>query len=152
KPQLHVIKAGQTVKFGCMSAEAIRVNHSIPDAIALAITTPAGTVVQTGDFKVDYTPVSDETIDLTRFGQLGSEGVLALLSDSTNAERPGHSVTESKVGESLEKLFSRAENKRLIIATFASNIRRVQQIMDLAKRHGRKIALSGRSMENYTRI
>ncbi len=152
KPQLRVIKAGDTIKLGCMSAEAIRVNHSIPDAVAFAIKSPVGTVVMTGDFKVDYTPVSDETIDLTRFGQLGSEGVLALLSDSTNAERPGHSVTESKVGESLEMLFSRAENKRLLIATFASNIRRVQQIMDLAQRHGRKVALSGRSMENYTRI
>ncbi|MEG1650686.1 MAG: RNase J family beta-CASP ribonuclease [Oscillospiraceae bacterium] len=152
KPSLMVIKAGQTVNFGCMSAEAIRVNHSIPDAVALAIKTPVGLVVQTGDFKVDYTPVFDETIDLTRFGQLGSEGVLALLSDSTNAERPGNSETESKVGESLEKLFSRAEGKRLLIATFASNIQRVQQIIDLAQRHGRKIALSGRSMENYTRI
>ncbi len=152
KPVFHVVKAGQTVRFGCMSVEAVRVNHSIPDAVALAIKTPVGTVVQTGDFKVDYTPVVDETIDLTRFGQLGSEGVLALLSDSTNAERPGSSVTESKVGESFEKLFSRAEGKRLIIATFASNVQRVQQIINLARRHGRKIALSGRSMENYTRI
>ncbi len=152
KPRLHVFSAGDVIKFGCMSAEAIRVNHSIPDAVAFAITTPAGMVVQTGDFKVDYTPVFDETIDLTRFGQLGSEGVLVLLSDSTNAEKPGSSVTESKVGESLEKLFSRAEGKRLIIATFASNIQRVQQIIDLAVRHERKIALSGRSMENYTRI
>ncbi|MEG2525533.1 MAG: ribonuclease J, partial [Oscillospiraceae bacterium] len=152
KPRLNTIEAGDSVVFGCMSVETIRVNHSIPDAVALAINTPAGMVVQTGDFKVDYTPVFGDTIDLTRFGQLGSDGVLALLSDSTNAEKPGSSMTESRVGESLEKLISRADGKRLLIASFASNIQRVQQIIDLAERHGRKIALSGRSMENYTRI
>ncbi|MDO4566948.1 MAG: ribonuclease J [Oscillospiraceae bacterium] len=152
KPRLNVISAGDTLDFGCFRVEAIRVNHSIPDAVAFAVRTPAGVIVQTGDFKVDYTPVFDETIDLTRFGQLGSEGVLALLSDSTNAEKPGSSLTESLVGDSLEKLFSRAEGKRLIIATFASNLQRIQQIIDIARRHKRKIALSGRSMENYTRI
>ncbi|NLC78857.1 MAG: ribonuclease J, partial [Ruminococcaceae bacterium] len=125
---------------------------SIPGAMAVAVKTPIGTIVQTGDFKVDYTPVFDKTIDLVRFGQLGSEGVLALLSDSTNVENPGNSVTESNVGRSLEILFSRAEGKRLLIATFASNIQRVKQIIDLAVRHNRKIALSGRSMENYTAI
>ena len=152
KPRLNVVQCGDVIDFGVFKVETIRVNHSIPDAMALAITTPAGMVVQTGDFKVDYTPVFGDTIDLTRFGQLGSDGVLALLSDSTNAEKPGSSVTESRVGESLERLFSRAEGKRLLIATFASNIQRVQQIIDLAERHNRKIALSGRSMENYTRI
>ncbi|MEA4911135.1 MAG: RNase J family beta-CASP ribonuclease [Oscillospiraceae bacterium] len=150
--KLRVIEIGDTLQFGCMQVETVRVNHSIPGAMAVAIKTPFGTVVQTGDFKVDYTPVFDETIDLVRFGQLGSDGVLALLSDSTNVERPGNSVTESNVGNALEMLFSRAEGKRLIIASFASNIQRVQQIIDLAKRHGRKIALSGRSMINYTQI
>ncbi len=150
--KLRVVEIGDTVNFGCMKVETIRVNHSIPGAMALAIKTPFGTVVQTGDFKVDYTPVFDKTIDLVRFGQLGSEGVLALLSDSTNVERQGNSVTESNVGNALELLFSRAEGKRLIIASFASNIQRVQQIIDLAKRHGRKVALSGRSMINYTEI
>ncbi len=150
--KLNSVEIGQTVNFGCMKVETIGVNHSIPGAMAVAIKTPIGTVVQTGDFKVDYTPVFDKTIDLVRFGQLGSEGVLALLADSTNVENPGNSVTESNVGRSLEMLFSRAEGKRLIIATFASNIQRVKQIIDLAVRHKRKIALSGRSMENYTAI
>ncbi|MEA5051464.1 MAG: RNase J family beta-CASP ribonuclease [Oscillospiraceae bacterium] len=150
--KLRTIEIGDTVTFGCMQVETVRVNHSIPGAMAVAIRTPFGTVVQTGDFKVDYTPVFDKTIDLVRFGQLGAEGVLALLADSTNVERPGNSMTESNVGNALESLFSRAEGKRLIIASFASNIQRVQQIIDLAKRHGRKIALSGRSMINYTQI
>ncbi len=150
--KLNVVEIGARVRFGCMSVETIGVNHSIPGAMALAITTPVGVIVQTGDFKIDYTPVFDKTIDLARFGQLGNEGVLALLSDSTNVERPGNSVSESNVGNALEMLFSRAEGKRLLIATFASNIQRVQQILDLAKRHNRKVALSGRSMENYTKI
>lgn len=150
--KLNSVEIGQTVSFGCMTVETIGVNHSIPGAMAVAVKTPVGTIVQTGDFKVDYTPVFDKTIDLVRFGQLGSEGVLALLADSTNVENPGNSVTESNVGRSLEMLFSRAEGKRLLIATFASNIQRVKQIIDLAVRHKRKIALSGRSMENYTAI
>ncbi|MEG1017221.1 MAG: ribonuclease J [Oscillospiraceae bacterium] len=152
KSKLNCITTGQVVQFGCMSVEAIRVNHSIPDSIALAITTPAGVIVHTGDFKVDFTPVFDETIDLARFAEIGSKGVLALMSDSTNSERPGHSPTESKVGVALENLFARGEGKRILIATFSSNIQRIQQIIDLAKRHDRKIAFSGRSMENYTRI
>lgn len=152
KVDLRLIEAGQVTQMGCMSVEAIRVNHSIPDAVAFAIKTPAGTVIQTGDFKVDYTPVFGKTIDLNRLAELGNEGVLALLADSTNAERPGQSVTESNVGQALEKLFARADGKRLIIASFASNIQRIQQIIDLAQRHGRKIAFSGRSMENYTNI
>ena len=152
KVKLNVIDAGQSVRLGAFKIEAIRVNHSIPDAVALAIKSPAGVVIHTGDFKIDYTPVFGETIDLTRLAQLGNEGVLALMSDSTNAERPGSSVTERNVGQALENLFTRADGKRLIIASFASNIQRIQQIIDLAQRHGRKIALSGRSMENYTEI
>lgn len=152
KVDLRLIEAGKATQAGCMSVEAIRVNHSIPDAVAFAIKTPAGTVIQTGDFKIDYTPVFGDTIDLARLAQLGDEGVLALLSDSTNAERPGQSVTESNVGLAMEKLIARAEGKRLIVASFASNIQRVQQIIDLAQRYGRKIAFSGRSMENYSSI
>lgn len=152
KTDLRLIETGKPVRAGAISIEAVRVNHSIPDAVAFAIRTPAGTIIQTGDFKIDYTPVFGETIDLNRLAELGNEGVLALLSDSTNAEKPGSSVTESNVGQALEKLFARADGKRLIIASFASNIQRVQQIIDLAQRHGRKIAFSGRSMENYTNI
>lgn len=146
--KLNVVKPGDTVKLGCMTVEFIRVNHSIPDAVALAIYTPVGIVVQTGDFKVDYTPIGCEVIDLARFGELGTKGVLALLSDSTNAIKPGKSMSEKKVGESFEKLFEQAKNKRMIVATFASNIYRVQQIVDAAVRSKRKVALSGRSMIN----
>ncbi len=152
KVKMNVLEPGKEIKAGCFIVEGIRVNHSIPDSVAFAIRTPAGLIVQTGDFKVDFTPVFDQQIDLNRFAQLGREGVLALLSDSTNAEKPGSSVTESNVGQALEKLFARADDKRIIIASFASNIRRVQQIIALAEKAGRKVALSGRSMENYTRI
>lgn len=152
KADLRVMSAGEVIQVDSFKVEAIGVNHSIPDAMAFAITTEQGVVVQTGDFKIDYTPIFGDTIDLRRLGELGTNGVLALLSDSTNAERPGTSTSERTVGESFERLFSRAEGKRLIIATFASNIQRVQQIIDLAKRHKRKIAISGRSMENYSRI
>ncbi len=145
---LNVISPKDTVKMGCMSVEFIRVNHSIPDSVALAIHTPAGVVVQTGDFKVDYTPIEGEMIDLAKFAQLGKKGVLCLLSDSTNAERPGSTVSESKVGQSLNTIFSTAGDKRIIIATFASNIHRVQQIIDNAHRYNRKVAVSGRSMIN----
>lgn len=148
KVQLNVLKAKDVVKFGCMSVEYINVNHSIPDSCALAIHTPAGVIVQTGDFKIDFTPIRGEIIDLARFGELGSHGVLALLSDSTNAERPGSTMSEKTVGESLDKLFSQHAKKRLIVATFASNIHRVQQIVDAAVKYKRKIAVSGRSMEN----
>jgi len=136
------------VKMGCMAVEFIRVNHSIPDAVALAIHTPAGVVVHTGDFKVDFTPIEGGVIDLARFGELGNRGVLALMSDSTNSERMGYTKTERKVGESFEKLFDKAEGKRIIIATFSSNIHRVQQIIDCAQRYGRKVAIFGRSMIN----
>ncbi|MGN1089453.1 MAG: ribonuclease J [Huintestinicola sp.] len=146
--KLNVVAPGQTVKMGCMAAELIRVNHSIPDAVALAIHTPAGIVIHTGDFKVDFTPIDGGIIDLARFGELGNRGVLALMADSTNAERPGHTASERKVGESFEKLFAKAEGKRIIIATFASNIHRIQQIINNAVINDRKVAVFGRSMLN----
>ncbi len=150
--KLNIITPKQTIKMGCMAVEFIRVNHSIPDAVALAIHTPAGIVVHTGDFKIDYTPIEGGIIDLARFGELGNRGVLALMSDSTNAERRGHTATERTVGGSLYKLFETAVGKRIIIATFASNIHRVQQIMDCAVRYGRKVAVFGRSMVNVINI
>ncbi|HAN43830.1 MAG TPA: RNase J family beta-CASP ribonuclease [Ruminococcaceae bacterium] len=152
KVALNVVKPRQIIKMGCMAVEFIRVNHSIPDACGMAIHTPAGIIIQTGDFKIDYTPIEGEIIDLARFGELGSRGVLALLSDSTNAERPGSTASEKTVGESFEKLFSQAKNRRIIIASFASNIHRIQQIVDSAKTHGRKVAVSGRSMVNVVAI
>ena len=148
KVSLNVVAPRQTIKLGCMAVEFIRVNHSIPDAVALAIHAPAGIIIQTGDFKIDYTPIESEVIDLGRFAELGNRGVLCLLSDSTNAERPGSSMSESKVGNSFDALFKTAGNRRIIIATFASNIHRVQQIVDNAVRYNRKIAVSGRSMVN----
>ena len=149
---LNVIKPGDVITLGGFTVEAIHVNHSIPDACAFAIRTPAGLIVHTGDFKVDFTPISGEPIDLVRFGELGSEGVLALLSDSTNAEKPGSTPSERIVGESFEKLFERAANKRIIIATFASNVHRIQQVVDTAVRFGRKVAVFGRSMVNVVAI
>ncbi len=146
--KLNVVTPRQTVKMGCMAVEFIRVNHSIPDAVALAIHTPAGIIVHTGDFKVDFTPIEGGIIDLARFGELGSRGVLALMSDSTNAERKGHTASERTVGNSFEKLFETAEGKRIIIATFSSNIHRIQQIVNCAVKHERKIAVFGRSMLN----
>ena len=131
-----------------MAVEFIRVNHSIPDAVGMAVHTPAGVIIHTGDFKVDYTPIEGGIIDLARFAELGNKGVLALMSDSTNSERPGFTMSERKVGESFEKLFSQADGKRIIIATFASNIHRVQQIVNRAAATGRKVAVSGRSMVN----
>lgn len=148
KVKLNVIKPKDKVKLGCFEVEAIHVNHSIPDALALAITSPAGLILQTGDFKIDTTPIDGDVIDLTRIARLGEKGVLALLSDSTNAQRPGYTASERTVGESFERLFQKADGKRLIVATFASNIHRVQQIIDAAKSVGRKVALSGRSLEN----
>ena len=146
--KLNVVEPRQTVRFGCMAVEFIRVNHSIPDAVGFAIHTPAGVLVHTGDFKVDYTPIEGGIIDLPRFAELGNRGVLALMADSTNSERPGFTMSERKVGESFERLFVQAEGKRIIIATFASNIHRVQQIINNAVTHGRKVACSGRSMVN----
>ena len=146
--KLNVVTPRQTVKLGCMAVEFIRVNHSIPDAVGMAIHTPAGVLIHTGDFKVDYTPIEGGIIDLPRFAELGNKSVLALMADSTNAERPGYTMSERKVGESFVKLFNKAEGKRIIIATFASNVHRVQQIINNAVTHGRKVAVSGRSMVN----
>ena len=150
--KLNVVKPGDTVKFGKFRVEFIHVNHSIPDAVALAIKCDAGTIVHTGDFKIDTTPIDGDIIDIARFAEIGKEGVLCMMADSTNAERPGYTESESKVGDSLEYLFRRAENRRIIVATFASNIHRVQQIMNVAKMLGRKVALSGRSLENVVAI
>ena len=149
---MEVRSPGDHVKFGCMDVEFIHVNHSISDAVGFAIHTPAGVIVHTGDFKIDFTPVQGGMIDLGRFAELGKEGVLALLADSTNAERPGYTKTEQSIFETFEHFFSVAENDRLIIATFASNISRVQQIINCAVRHGRKVAFSGRSMLNVMGI
>ncbi len=145
---LNVVEPRHNVRMGCMSVEFIRVNHSIPDSCALAIHTPAGVIVHTGDFKVDYTPIEGGIIDLARFGELGNRGVLALMSESTNVERPGYTKSERSVGESFRGLFTRAEGKRIIIATFSSNIHRIQQIIDEAVARGRYVAVSGRSMTN----
>lgn len=139
-------------KLGCFTIEPIHVNHSIPDAVALAIASPAGVILQTGDFKIDYTPLSGGPTDLATIGEYGQKGVLALLSDSTNSERPGFTATEHKVSESFATLFNRAEKKRIIIATFASNLYRVQQIVDMAVAKGRKVAVSGRSMVKNTEM
>lgn len=152
KVKLNVIKPKDKVQLGCFEVEAIHVNHSIPDALALAINTPAGLLLQMGDFKIDTTPIDGDVIDLARIAKLGEKGVLCLLSDSTNAQRPGYTASERTVGESFERLFQKADGKRLIVATFASNIHRVQQIIDVAKSVGRKVALSGRSLENVVEI
>ncbi len=149
---INVVNAGDTVTLGDFDVEFIKVNHSIPDAVALAIKTEAGTIIQTGDFKVDTSPIDGGIINLSRFGELGNEGVLCLLSDSTNAEQPGFTQSESTVGETFKNLFNQAGDKRIIIATFASNIHRVQQIIDIAHSKGRKVALSGRSLENVVSI
>ena len=152
KVQLIPVEPRKTVRMGCMAVEFIRVNHSIPDAVGLAVHTPAGVLVHTGDFKVDYSPINGGIIDLGRFGELGSRGVLALMADSTNAERPGYTPTERKVGMSFDKLFAEAEGKRIIIATFSSNIHRIQQIINHAEACGRKVAVFGRSMVNVISI
>lgn len=149
---LNVVKPGDHISFGAFDVELIHVNHSIPDAVALATRCKAGTIIQTGDFKIDTTPIDGEMIDLARFAEIGKEGVLCLLSDSTNAERPGFTESERKVGESFQRLFAKAGNRRLIVASFASNVHRVQQIIDVAQSLGRKVALSGRSLENVVAI
>ncbi len=150
--KLNVIKPSDVITLGKFSVEAIHVNHSIPDALSFAITCGAGTIIQMGDFKIDSTPIDGGMIDLNRFGEIGQSGVLCMLSDSTNAERPGYTESEKKVGESLKTLFERAGDRRIIIATFASNVHRVQQIIDEAHAMGRKVALSGRSLENVVTI
>lgn len=150
--KLQVAPAGSHIRLGCMDVELIHVNHSISDAVAVAIHSPAGTLVHTGDFKIDYTPAEGSMIDLARFAQLGTEGVLALMADSTNAERPGYTQTEQLVNNSLDGLFAKADGERIIIATFASNISRVQMIINCAVKYKRKVALSGRSMLNVMGI
>ncbi len=145
---LQCVTAGQTVRAGAFSVEFIHVNHSIADACCLAIKTPLGTVVHTGDFKLDVTPIDGEIMDIARLGELGKEGVLLLLCESTNAERPGYTPSEKKVGKSLEYIFDTNTNKRIVIATFSSNVHRVQQIIDASAAHGRKVAVTGRSMLN----
>lgn len=150
--KLKEVKPGDNIQLGAFNIEMIHVNHSIPDAIALAVTCGAGTIIQTGDFKIDSTPIDGGMIDIARFAQLGNDGVLALLSDSTNAERPGFTESERKVGESFEVLFRKAGKNRIIVATFASNIHRVQQIINVASSLGRKVALMGRSLENVVAV
>lgn len=148
KPELICAKAGDKIKAGVFTVELIRVNHSIADAVCLAIRTPLGVIVHSGDFKVDLTPVEGTMIDLPRLGQLGNEGVLMLLCESTNAERPGYTPSEKTVGQSLENIFMKHGDKRIVIATFSSNVHRVQQIINTSARHGRKVAITGRSMLN----
>ena len=148
RPDLRSVRAGDTVRLGAIEVEFIQVNHSIADACALAIHTPLGTLIHTGDFKLDTSPIDGEMMDIVRLGELGREGVLMLMCESTNAERPGHTPSEKKVGASLEYIFSTHKQKRIIIATFSSNVYRVQQIIDTSARHGRKVAITGRSMLN----
>ena len=148
----NVVQYGDVVELGDFKVEFIRTNHSITDACALAITSPVGTVIHTGDFKVDYTPVYGDPIDLQRLGELGRQGVLALMCDSTNALRPGFTMSEKTVGETLDKIFNDNKNRRLIVATFASNVDRVQQIINIAAKYGRKVCVEGRSMTNIIRV
>lgn len=150
--ELHEINPRDTIKLGAFEVELIHVNHSIPDAVGLAIKCPAGVLIHTGDFKIDTTPVDGDMIDLTRFAEYGKKGVLALFQDSTNAERPGYTMSEKTVGESFENLFRKAGKRRILVATFASNIHRVQQIIDVAKQLKRKVAVLGRSLENLVQV
>ena len=147
-----VVTYGQIINLGCFRIEFIRTNHSIADSCALAIYTPAGIIVHTGDFKVDYTPVFGDVIDLQRFGELGKKGVLLLMADSTNVERTGYTPSEKMVGKTLDRVFDDIRDRRLIIATFASNVDRVQQIINSAYKYGRKVILEGRSMVNVMNI
>ena len=145
---LNCIKPTSVVKIGCFSIEFINVNHSIAGAVALSITTPAGVIFHSGDFKIDFTPINGEYMDLTRISEIGKKGVTLLMAESTNVEREGYTMSESVVGETLDKVFAKCIDRRLIIATFASNVHRLQQILDLAKKYKRKVAFSGRSMIN----
>ena len=147
-PKLNCVNAGDKVKLGAFEIEFIRVNHSIADAVCLSIKTPVGVVVHSGDFKIDPTPVDGEMADLTRLGELGRDGVKLLMCESTNAERVGYTPSERLVGESLVRFFEEYKDKRIVISTFSSNVHRVQQIIDTAARHGRKVAVTGRSMIN----
>ena len=143
-----VVKYGQQINLGCFRIEFIRTNHSIADAASLAIYSPAGILVHTGDFKVDYTPVFGDMIDLQRFGEIGKKGVLALMCDSTNALRPGFTMSERTVGKTFDNIFAEHKTSRIIVATFASNVDRVQQIINSAYKYGRKVIIEGRSMVN----
>jgi len=148
EPSLRRVNAGETVKLGAFSVEFIHVNHSIADACCLSITTPVGTVVHSGDFKLDITPIDGDMMNITRLGEIGKKGVLLLMCESTNAERPGFTPSEKKVGKSLEYIFTTNPEKRIVIATFSSNVHRVQQIINVSAKHGRKVAITGRSMLN----
>ncbi len=149
--KLVTVEAGQTIKAGKFQVEFIHVNHSIADSVAFAIHTRMGTVVHTGDFKIDSTPIDGEVIDLARLGELGKKGVLALLADSTNVERPGYTLSESAVGQTFKRQFTNCD-KRIIVTTFASNVHRIQQVLDAAAACGRKVAVTGRSMENILKV
>ena len=149
--KIVTVESGMTVKAGKFSVEFIHVNHSIADSVAFAIHTGLGTVVHTGDFKIDSTPIDGEVIDLARFGELGKQGVLALLADSTNVERPGYTMSERTVGKTFDRLFAGCK-QRIIVTTFASNVHRIQQVLDAAAQFGRKVAVTGRSMENVTKV
>ncbi|MHB1151294.1 MAG: ribonuclease J [Eubacteriales bacterium] len=152
KPVLNCVNAGDTIKLGVFSIEFIHVNHSIADACAFAIKTPFGMIIHSGDFKIDLTPIDGDIMNLTRFGELGREGVLLLMCDSTNAERPGYTPSERKVGESLDNIFMRNIDKRIIIATFSSNVHRVQQIINTSAQYNRKVVITGRSMINIVGV
>ncbi|MBR5140082.1 MAG: ribonuclease J [Clostridia bacterium] len=147
-PELYTVEAGDVISLGVFKAEFIHVNHSIADASAIALKTPVGTVFHTGDFKLDVSPIDGFMMDITRIGEIGREGLKLLMCESTNAERAGYTPSERTVGFSLERIFNQYENKRLIIATFSSNVHRVQQIINASAAHGRKVAVLGRSMEN----
>lgn len=150
--EINCIRPKDVVKLGCFTVEFIKTNHSIAGAVALAIKTPMGTVIHTGDFKVDFTPVDGAAIDLASFARYGEKGVLLLMSDSTNVEREGYTMSERKVGEAFDRYFLEGVGRRIIVATFASNIHRIQQIVQHAQRHGRKVCFIGRSMENIAKI
>ena len=151
-PVLNCVEAGDTVKAGVFSIEFIRVNHSIADACALAIHTPAGVIIHSGDFKLDLTPVESQMMDITRLGELGNEGVMLLMCESTNAERPGFTPSERKVGGTLDEIFLKNKDSRIVIATFSSNVHRVQQIISHSEKFGRKVAITGRSMVNIVGV
>lgn len=151
KVKTHVRKAGDIITLGRFKVELIRVGHSIPDAVGLLINTPVGKIIHTGDFKIDFTPIDGDAIDLNRFAEIGSSGVLALMADSTNVERPGYTMSEKKVGKTFDRLFASAE-KRIIVASFSSNVHRLQQIVNAAALCNRKIAFSGRSMVNMVKV
>ena len=149
-PKIVTVQGGDVINAGCFSVEFIRVSHSISGAFALCVTTPVGRVFHTGDFKIDFTPVDGQVMDLTRIAEIGDSGVKLMLGESTNVEKPGTTISERKVGETLERIFATNHDKRIIIATFASNVNRLQQIVDICERYGRKIVFNGRSMVNVS--